>query len=224
MEDNYYKGDKGKQYFEARQNENDEYRYFLNAKFFTPFIKENSRVLEFGSGSGKLMYGIKQSVSFPFELFGFEINDTSVNAANEKGLHTTSDFSLIEKQGPFDVIYTSHVLEHISDIQKELLNLKKLLRKGGKLVVLLPIDDWKNKYQQSFSKNDIDKHLHTWTPRLFANNLFELDFEVSECKVIRQAWHPKLFWLIKLAPNLMQRILSTLLKSQQLYAVSYVNE
>jgi ubiquinone/menaquinone biosynthesis C-methylase UbiE len=223
MQDNYYKGDKGKQYFEARQNENDAYGYLLNAKFFTPFIKENSKVLEFGSGSGKLMYGIKQSHNVPFDLFGYEINETSVNAANKKGLNTTNDFSVIEKQAPFDVIYSSHVLEHITDIQKELSNLKKLLKVGGKLVILLPIDDWNNSYQQSFAKDDIDKHLHTWTPRLFANNLYELGYEVEECKVIRQAWHPKLFTLIKIAPNFIQRILSTLLKSQQLYAVAYLN-
>lgn len=44
----------------------------------------------------------------------------------------------------------------------------------------------------------MDHHLATWTPRLFANVLFEAGFSVMECRVITTAWHPRLFPLMNL--------------------------
>jgi len=43
----------------------------------------------------------------------------------------------------------------------------------------------------------VDYHLQTWSPRLFANNLIESGYEVQSVRIIRSAWHPRLFPLMK---------------------------
>jgi len=85
----------------------------------------------------------------------------------------------------------------------------------------LPIDDAHTAYQRDWSRNDSDHHLQTWTPRLFANVLFESGFEVKECRVITSAWHPRLFPLMKIGLGPFAFWMLALIKRRrQLFAVA----
>lgn len=81
------------------------------------------------------------------------------------------------------------------DVCATLEEIRLHIREGGLLIVKLPIDDIRSARQRGWSQDDSDWHLHTWTPRLFANVLYEAQFEVVDQRIITSACDPRLFWL-----------------------------
>jgi predicted SAM-dependent methyltransferase len=132
-----------------------------------------------------------------------------------------SSFDALVHEPRYDVIVSNHVLEHVRDVCSTLEKLRAHLKPGGRLVVKLPIDDAHTAYQRDWSRDDSDHHLQTWTPRLFANVLFESGFEVNECRVITSAWHPRLFPLMKIGLGpLAFWMLALIKRRRQLFAVA----
>ena len=68
--------------------------------------------------------------------------------------------------------------------------LRNKLRSSGVLVLCVPIDDWRT--QQKYDRRDINHHLHTWTPQLLGNSLFEAGFmpEQFSIRILTHAWFP----------------------------------
>jgi hypothetical protein len=62
--------------------------------------------------------------------------------------------------------------------------MKRKLKPGGMLVLVLPIDDWRA--QRRWDPNDINHHLYTWTPMNLGHLLSEAGFRPEEMRVIRQ--------------------------------------
>lgn len=83
-------------------------------------LKYPRRVLDFGSGNGVLTYWMFAN-AFGEEVTGVEVSKTGVQFANQhfarRGLsfdHISPGQSL-RSRGPFDVVVSSHVLEHLLD-------------------------------------------------------------------------------------------------------------
>lgn len=69
--------------------------------------------------------------------------------------------SLEEVEGPVDLIFTSHTLEHIPDLEKVLRQMHGLLRPGGNLLVHVPsfyCERWRAGVHKNPTYND-----HYWT-------------------------------------------------------------
>lgn len=95
----------------------------------------------------------------------------------------------------YDVIVSNHVLEHIPNVVDTLKLLRKHLVPGGKFVTVLPIDDFRDPANSKWSSENLDHHLHTWTPLLFGNTLIEAGFQPIQTRIITHAWTGKLFFL-----------------------------
>jgi SAM-dependent methyltransferase len=120
-----------------------------------------------------------------------------------------------------DVVISNHALEHTLAPLEELRELRRILKPGGRLVLWLPLDDWR---RQSKPHEDINHHLYTWTPLLLHNLLDEAGFEVRECRVVAHAWpqfHELLFRrLPRRAFDALARAWAVLRRHRQLMALA----
>lgn len=148
---------------------------------FAPHVQPDDVVLDFGCAGGGLLRELNC-----FRKLGVEINDVARQSAATSGVET---FATLEEvpAGVADVVISSHTLEHIPDPFEALKQIQRLIKPGGKLVLLLPIDDWRR--GRKYRPGDINHHLHTWTPLLLGNLLSEAGYTVSpeDIKVVRHA-------------------------------------
>lgn len=176
----HYLGAKGQAYF-ATQNDGEELHGELNAWKFAPWIQRTDRVLDFGCGGGWLLKALGAANSV-----GVEVNPFAREICRLNGIEAYADIASVPAGMRFDKIISHHCLEHVPYPIAALRELAERLDPAGLLVVIVPIDDWR--VQRSFPLNDIDHHLHTWTPRLFANTCREAGLDCRSIDILTHAW------------------------------------
>lgn len=102
---------------------------------------------KFGQSSGKL-FDVGAATGFflniakdrGYEVSGVEMSEYAANLAQKRGIDVSAGdlLGLKLNQDQFDVITLLDVLEHFKDPVKELLEAKRILKKGGLLVVNSP--------------------------------------------------------------------------------------
>jgi len=176
----HYQTKKGQEYFAYQQS----FRQgaVLEARKFQPFIRSNHLVLDFGCGGGWVLANLQCA-----KRVGVELNPAAREFCLTNGVTCYSSIDDVPDRD-FDVIISNHCLEHVPCPTEALRALCPLLKNDGKLVLVVPIDDWR--VQKDFTGRDIDHHLHTWTPRLMANTLAEGGFHAESIRVLTHAWFP----------------------------------
>jgi SAM-dependent methyltransferase len=97
------------------------------------------RLLEVGSSWG---YFLHQAAAGGFEATGVEIGSRRAEYGRSRlGVRILPGLDALSP-GSFDVVYTSHVLEHFTDLSGVFPRLHELLVPGGALVVEVPHFDW----------------------------------------------------------------------------------
>lgn len=216
----HYKGEAGTRYAEHHQTDPYHLGYQLDLEYFTPYLKPTDVVLDFGCGNGGMLRLLRAHVH---RADGLEINPCAAQTARSFGLTIYSALSELPLAPIYDVVVSNHVLEHVRDVPSTLERVRASMKQDGLLLLKLPLDDWRTGYQRRWSRDDIDHHLYTWTPRLMANMLFETGYRVEAVRVITSAWDPRLFPLVKLGlGSLAFRALAVLKKRRQLFVVGQV--
>ena len=214
----HYLDEAGQRYAAHHQSSTDHAGFALDLAHFAPYLTPSDVVLDFGCGNGGMLRLIRERVA---RADGLEVNPTAAEMAEAEGSTIYRRPGDLPDRPTYDVVLSNHVLEHVRDPSSTLERLRRCIKPGGLFVTKLPIDDFREGLQRRWSRDDINHHLHTWTPRLFANTLYEAGYDVRSCRVITSAWHPKLFPLIKLgvAP-LAFWALAVVQKRRQLFAVA----
>lgn len=185
----HYFNMEGENYFNW-QNRYQERSGIINARKFQDKINPESTILDFGCGSGYLLKTLISS-----KKIGIEVNPVAVKFAKSMRLEVYEDIKNIPTNS-IDTCVSNHALEHVYYPLGALSEIFRVLRKRGKLLLCVPIDEYIN--QKKFLKNDINNHLHTWTPQLIGNLCLEagFKFENIKIKVFRHAWVPgtKYIW------------------------------
>ena len=175
----HYQGELGSEYY-AWQHKGAELGAVLERPKFAPHVGPSDTVVDFGCGNGAIL-----AVLDAGERIGIEANAAARVAARARGLRVVAAADELP-DACADVVISYHALEHTLAPLAELRELCRLLVPGGRLVLWLPLDDWRR--QRKPDPGDINHHLYTWTPLLLANLLAEAGFEVREAAVVNSAW------------------------------------
>jgi|SRR5579859_3560728 len=96
------------------------------------------KILDVGCANGAIL----QSFRSKHELHGVDISECLIKAANKNGfiakVHDLSNDQLPYEDGIFDVVFSGETIEHQIDTDWFLLELNRVLKPGGKLILTFP--------------------------------------------------------------------------------------
>ncbi len=110
---------------------------------FVPFLAELApgTFLDVGCGTG---YAMVQGKGLGFEVFGvdpelskFGVRDESVNAVADR-MVTAAAERLPFENARFDLVYSSHAIEHFADPKAGVAEMARILRPKGRAVLMVP--------------------------------------------------------------------------------------
>jgi SAM-dependent methyltransferase len=212
----HYDGASGALYYRAQEH-HAEVRAAVFGDAIARHVKPEMSVVEFGCAAGRVLERIEAH-----EKTGVEVNPHSRRAAQERGLHVVERLSELPDESA-DLVYSSHVLEHTLSPLDELREMRRVLRPGGELVLILPVDDWRA--QRDWAVPNVDHHLYTWTPQLIANLLYEAGFHTRKSVIVHRAFPGRFVlraWRLLPRPffDALQRVFPYVLRRRDLEAVA----
>lgn len=129
-------------------------------------IPADAEVFEFGMGLGK-------NIARRARKAGYDLSRYARSFSAKQGINVFDDMAEVPNE-KFDVVLTSHVLEHLEDPFENLQLLRSKLRPGGKLIVVLPTE----RHGLVPFDIDADQHLYAWNFRTLNNLLQRAGFKV----------------------------------------------
>ncbi|MDD5147098.1 MAG: class I SAM-dependent methyltransferase [Candidatus Daviesbacteria bacterium] len=154
---------------------------FYNKWTFSKFDKYlKGDILEVGCGTGNF----SSTLSKYGEVTAIDIDQSLIQKVGEdKSLKVATGYGDIEKgnyffpEKSFDTVVCINVLEHIKDDERALQNMCRLLKKGGKLILLVPI--------YNFLYGEIDRainHFRRYNPEQLKVKLEQIGFTIEESR------------------------------------------
>lgn len=161
-------------------NEYYDFRAKMALRLFFSGVKKSSKVLEYGCGLGQNIFRVNNSI-------GYDVSKFALKFCGKKGIRVTDNLTSLKKYGKFDVVLSCEVLEHLENPFEALKEMSAQLKKGGKLILVLPIDKWNKP-----SIFDDNQHLYNWNFNTITNLLWRAGFFPVDYKVIRATGFKKL--------------------------------
>src|SRR3989344_543306 len=127
-------------------------------KLSSSFVPKGSRVLDLGCADGKI--GEFMEKYFACKVTGVEINPSLAQIAARRltkviigDLENPQIQAKILKQGKFEVLFASGILEHLKNPQQVLENLKPALKSNSVMIITLPnIAFWRMRFELLFGR------------------------------------------------------------------------
>ena len=140
------------------------------------FKKSTISILDIGCGTGEFLFRAKEE---GWKVFGFEPNEKAKAISKSKNINLIDDLDSYQKHS-FDVITMWHVLEHVPDLDKQIKQIKTLLKPDGLLIIAVP--NYKsydaNFYKSDWAAYDVPRHLwhfsKTSIKKIFQNYQMQL--------------------------------------------------
>lgn len=142
--------------------------------------KTSGALLDYGCGTGDFLNYIKND----FEATGIEPNEKAASFAKEKSsLKITTNTDLTQfKNETFDIITLWHVFEHIPNLEETSVELKRILKKEGILIIALPNHkSYDAQYYQNFwAAYDVPRHLWHFSKTTINNWFSQFEMKIIE--------------------------------------------
>jgi 2-polyprenyl-3-methyl-5-hydroxy-6-metoxy-1,4-benzoquinol methylase len=136
------------------------WNWILTPLYRSVEIVPRGNILDVGCGSGKFLKTMKNLGMVPY---GVEIGNINEEFVKRNGLHIFKGNVREAKYKPnfFDVITLNHVFEHLANPRETLIELERILKQTGKLIIAVP--NTKSWIFKIFDKNwvsiDSPRHL-----------------------------------------------------------------
>ncbi len=150
----------------------------LALKRYFSDVPEDYKILEFGCGLGQNIYLLPNAV-------GYDISKFALGFSKNKGVNTIEDLKDVNN---FDVVFSSHVLEHVENPCETINIMKSKLKKNGKLILILPVE----KHEKVKFRLDKHQHLYCWNFKSINNLLIKSGFKIVENKYLHGGGYKKL--------------------------------
>lgn len=95
------------------------------------------KVLEVGCNRG---FFTKKMQELSPKTYGIDINEKAIAGGLTHNLSVMDATNLEFEDGSFDKVYSSHTIEHVSDPSKMLREIERVLRVGGRAVLVYPAE------------------------------------------------------------------------------------
>ncbi|HEA19928.1 hypothetical protein LCGC14_1271470 [marine sediment metagenome] len=154
------------------------FNLWIKIQVIKKYVKGDKSLLDVGAGTGDFLVAAKNT---GWSVEGIEPNLDARMRSREKGveLHPVMD-DLPEKD--FQIITLWHVLEHLPDLEKQILKFHSILKVNGTLIVAVP--NYRSydaeHYKEYWAAYDVPRHL--WH---FSRASMDIIFEKYGFKVIK---------------------------------------
>ncbi len=155
-------------------------KYTLNkkVKLINHYTNQEKKLLDIGCGTGEFLIHAKNK---NWKTVGVELNDQARQKASNKKIDTFKSLDNLNNQ-KFDIITLWHVLEHLPNLEDQILKIKSLLEKNGILIIAVP--NYKSYdakyYKQYWAAYDTPRHLWHFSQKAIKTIFAEKNFIVKD--------------------------------------------
>ncbi|MEO9893538.1 class I SAM-dependent methyltransferase [Aurantibacter sp.] len=129
----------------------------LKVRLINKYVEEEKTLLDVGAGTGDFLAVAKQK---GWTVFGIEPNWHARGKASEKEVNLSSELESVMNR-KYEVITLWHVLEHLADLENQILKMSSLLEDNGTMVIAVP--NYKSydakHYKEYWAAYDVPRHL-----------------------------------------------------------------
>ena len=195
------------------------YRRYQVALYFEGHTNPSDTVLDFGCNDGLFLNLLPAK-----RRIGVEVNPAARALCVSPDIELHANIGDVP-DGVADVAISNHTLEHTLAPYESLRQIRRVLKPGGKLALVLPFDDWRGAIHREWKAGNPDNHLFTWSPMNIGNLLTEAGFRVESARhtqyAVSNKLAPVLHFLGDDAFRLASGLLSRLRKRSEVVAIAY---
>ncbi len=145
--------------------------------------KQQGNLLDIGAGTGDFLARAEKK---GWTISGVEPNEEARALASKKGIQVSENSESLPSVS-FDVITLWHVLEHVPDLEKQILELERLLKKDGLLIIAVP--NFKSfdayKYKNDWAAFDVPRHLWHFSRNSIDRIFSPFGFELQQVRPLK---------------------------------------
>jgi ubiquinone/menaquinone biosynthesis C-methylase UbiE len=153
--------------------------YILSVKFTA--IRSTKHLLDIGCGKGTQLDSFRKLTNFKLHGIDHSEQNSQILEGIEFNKCDLERQYIPYEDNKFDVIYSKSVLEHINKYTHMITEMKRVLKPGGILIIMVP--DWQTQYKHFY---DDWTHVTPWTLKGLTNCLRYNGFDVIKSESMYQ--------------------------------------
>jgi len=196
-----------------------EYGKYERDRVLDEFFIKSGKILDVGCGDGSVMLHLKKK---GYEVHGIDFSPSAIKKARNRGLKNLHELDIEKEKLPykkdtFDYVFWGDVIEHLFNPEDVLIEIKRVLKSGGLLVVSCPnVGYWRYSLAYLFSGSleylDVVKqkpweqeHIRFYNINILREFFSLCNFSINKVLGVNSIWHSRLF--AKKFPHLFANIL-----------------
>src|SRR3989344_814464 len=151
--------------------------------YLKPLIQNKKRILEVGVGSGQTIFWLDQ---MGYHVTGVEPDERNVTIINQKlknGIVINTNIEDFAMEKRYEIIWVSHVLEHLAEPHIFLQKMKSRLEDDGIVFIEVPNCE----HRQTLNNSIISPHVWHFSKESLINVCQKAGFEIIKCDTFRPA-------------------------------------